>query len=1120
MKFAPSKITFFIIFLITSVSLSYAQLASLQDGLIVNYKFNGNSNDSSGNSFHTTANATLTDDRFGNSNMAYHFNGVNEYIDLPNISQLKPNLPVTVSFWVYFDDLEVTKTFIFTSDFAQDIHSGFNMSLTSATPKIAVAFGDGGVASVNSRRTKVGTTTIKVQTWYFVIVTIVDALDMNIYINEYNSGNLCSNDGGSYSGNGSNISYTTNPGSIGRKDASTIDDPYYFQGKIDDLKIWNRALTSTEILSLCEFKNNSTTNTPPTITAAGNQNYCPLSDINVVTDFNIIPGSEEIEAIFIQISENYSIGEDTLILTNQSSHPTITTSWSASEGKLTLQAITSSPTAYLDLITAVKDVTFHSNSTTISSEKHFSFTVDEANYLPSTGHYYEYIEDIGITWTTAQIAAEGRNYYGLQGYLATITSVEEAQLSGEQAAGAGWIGGSDATTEGIWKWVTGPESGINFWNGLANGSSPNFAFWNSGEPNNLGNENYAHITAPGVGITGSWNDLSNSGDSNPSSPYHPQGYIVEYGGMPGDPTLNISASTKIYVSETALINPKNGSNCGSGSITLSASATLGGTVLWFDSLTGGTELGFGDNFTSPILSTSKTYYALASADRICTFGTRTPITATIYTIPTITAVSPAEICNNGSATLTATASSGTINWFTNSMGGIPIASGTSFTPSLTTTTTYYVDATENGCITPNRTPVTLTVTHIAKPTTTNVNQTFCDIENATLTNLSIVGTSILWYNLAIGGAPLNNTTILQNNTIYYASQTVSGCESSTRLAINVSVFETVIPLLPANILIMNECDNAIDGDDTNGFIEVDLTSNASILLNGKSTLNFTITYFKDSGYINQINNPSAFSNTVSGGQTIYVRMANNSDNSCFTDTSFKLSINPLPILKNAIVTLEQCDDDLANDGFSSFNLNEANELISTNYQNEIFEFYTDAGFTQLINNPTTYQNPTVINSEVFVKIITLNGCERFANILLKVGATQIPASFHLDYYACEDYPSNNQDGKTSFNFSDAEQQLIDSKTVFSSQLVRISFFENLEDALAETNAISDVSNYKNSDPWEQKIYARIDSDDVNACLGLSHVITLHVEPLPIANSVTISRQCDDDFDGFFNFDVA
>lgn len=207
---------------------------------------------------------------------------------------------------------------------------------------------------------------------------------------------------------------------------------------------------------------------------------------------------------------------------------------------------------------------------------------------------------------------------------------------------------------------------------------------------------------------------------------------------------------------------------------------------------------------------------------------------------------------------------------------------------------------------------------------------------------------------------------------------------------------------------------------------------------------------------------------------------------CNAKGSFQIAVNKLPILKSTSVVLEQCDNDENNDGFSIFNLNEANELISVNYKNEQFEFYKDAAYTQIISNPIAYQNPTVINSTVFVKVKTTEGCERFASIQLKVGATQIPDTFHLNYYACEDQPSTSQDGKTVFNFSDATQKLINSKSVFSSQLVSITYYENLNDALSEINAISDITNYKNSTPWEQKIYVRIDSDDVNACLGLNH----------------------------------
>ena len=449
------------------------------------------------------------------------------------------------------------------------------------------------------------------------------------------------------------------------------------------------------------------TDIAPNISATGDQVYCPLNKINVVTAFDITdPDDTTVSAFFIQISQGYKNGEDKLTLPS-GMHPNITASWNASEGKLTLKSAISSEATYIDIIAAVKDVVFESSSPTVSGTKSFSFTIGDANYLPSTGHFYEYVEATGITWTNAKTDAASRTYFGLKGYLATITTSDEAKLTGEQAAGAGWIGGSDAETEGVWKWVTEPENGTIFWNGLANGSTPNFAFWNTGEPNNLENEDYAHITAPGVGIRGSWNDLSNTGDT--SGNYQPKGYMVEYGGTPGDPILNLSASTKISI---AAINATVGdSRCDDGTLNLSATATLGAAVLWFDSLTSTTVINSGANFTTPMLSATTTYYVLASVNG-CLTGKRTAVTATIYAIPTIISAPDVTVCEGSSGTINATASSATatINWYDTPTGGIPFETRNSFTLTPTATmTTFYVNATENGCATPTRTEVKLEV---------------------------------------------------------------------------------------------------------------------------------------------------------------------------------------------------------------------------------------------------------------------------------------------------------------------------------------------------------------------------------------------------------------------------
>ena len=251
---------------------------------------------------------------------------------------------------------------------------------------------------------------------------------------------------------------------------------------------------------------------PPIITAEGDQFYCPLSKIKVVTDVSILnPDETEIEAFFVQISAGYNRQTDLLELSVD--QPNIRAAWNSNTGKLTLRSKTNDPLVLDEIIAALREVVFINSAASFSGERFFSLTIGDANFLPSTGHYYEYVNQVGINWTQAKVEAEGRDYYGLPGYLATITSREEAQLSGEQAGGAGWIGGSDAEIEGTWKWVTGPENGEIFWIGEANGSAPNgaFEFWNTSEPNNLGGEDYAHVTAPGVGIRGSWNDLSNTG---------------------------------------------------------------------------------------------------------------------------------------------------------------------------------------------------------------------------------------------------------------------------------------------------------------------------------------------------------------------------------------------------------------------------------------------------------------------------------------------------------------------------------------------------------------------------------------------------------------------------------
>ncbi|SDE85888.1 Thrombospondin type 3 repeat-containing protein [Pricia antarctica] len=444
---------------------------------------------------------------------------------------------------------------------------------------------------------------------------------------------------------------------------------------------------------------------PPVVAATGAQNYCPGSSVPIVETIAITDGDDtSTTAVYIQISAGYAVGEDLLTLTG--SHPSITAAFDAIQGRLVLTG----PATYTEFEAAIAAVEYSSSSAAPTGWRQFSITVGEANFLPSTGHYYLYVDDLGITWTDANAAASASTYFGLQGYLATLTSQEEADFSGSQAAGTGWIGGSDAATEGVWRWVTGPEAGLNFWNGAIGGSSPNFAFWNTNEPNQSGDEDYAHITHPNVNPNGSWNDLSNTGSG--SGNYQPQGYVVEYGGMPGDPNLNITDVTSITMASNPNITsqPVNQTVCLGDDATFSVSATAINTYQW-QSFDGSV---WSDLTNSGIYSGTTTATLTVTGPSIAESGKRYRVilssgcsdvtsNTAVLTVTDVVADAGTDqtICDGDSVSLTATASGGTAGytylWNTGqtsaSINFTPIGN-----PSDDITVDYTVTTTDaNGC---------------------------------------------------------------------------------------------------------------------------------------------------------------------------------------------------------------------------------------------------------------------------------------------------------------------------------------------------------------------------------------------------------------------------------------
>jgi len=130
-----------------------------------------------------------------------------------------------------------------------------------------------------------------------------------------------------------------------------------------------------------------------------------------------------------------------------------------------------------------------------------------------------------LDWNAALAAASTYSWNGQMGHLVTVTSQAEndflySAFVGPRFATPGanveqatpWLALSDRETEGTWKWMAGPEAG----------SVTSFENWNFGEPNNLGDEDYAvlHWQDRGLGA-GRWYDYGALG-------YGGQTFVVEF----------------------------------------------------------------------------------------------------------------------------------------------------------------------------------------------------------------------------------------------------------------------------------------------------------------------------------------------------------------------------------------------------------------------------------------------------------------------------------------------------------------------------------------------------------------------------------------------------------------
>jgi len=218
--------------------------AIISNGLVAYFPFNGNANDASGNNNDgIVVGAQLTSDRYGKANSAYAFYGNGSYVDCGNGTSLNLTGSITISLWIYPENLSTGRILS-----KREGHDGYEFNLFEGELQFVLN---------GSMKAYYDLTGLE-NTWVFIAGVYDQTLSPNsvkLYVNQEDpalgvdnfSDPIGVNNGSLYLGI-MNLSY-----------------PYPFKGKIDSVRIYDRALSAAEIAKLYAVRDMLGTQVPASI---------------------------------------------------------------------------------------------------------------------------------------------------------------------------------------------------------------------------------------------------------------------------------------------------------------------------------------------------------------------------------------------------------------------------------------------------------------------------------------------------------------------------------------------------------------------------------------------------------------------------------------------------------------------------------------------------------------------------------------------------------------------------------------------------------------------------------------------------------------------------------------
>jgi gliding motility-associated-like protein len=293
--------------------------------------------------------------------------------------------------------------------------------------------------------------------------------------------------------------------------------------------------------------------------------------------------------------------------------------------------------------------------------------------------------------------------------------------------------------------------------------------------------------------------------------------------------------------------------CGPGVVDLLAESNLG-TPNWFEASTGGTAISTANNYTTPFLNRSTNYYA-GAIFRGCVSFNRTTVLAKIKPIPSITSVINATNCGPGNLELSATASGGIINWFSDPNAGATLLTASKYmTPLISNTTTYYAEALLDGCISAPRTPVLATIFEVP------IVNPLPDLFNL------CAGLRLSVNTYAALGSPPYNYIFYTNNgnvvgqkdgyllgvkggitNVYFNVKDINGCISQNTNSFKVQTYDPVLPqnfnfqaFYKDNLLIPTKLDSGYILYNWQPQLNLNFYDKPNPIFNGENTIDYTL----------------------------------------------------------------------------------------------------------------------------------------------------------------------------------------------------------------------------------------------------------------------------------------